>query len=296
MKFTKMHGAGNDYLYIDARDHDDFSTDWSQLSRSMSDRHFGVGSDGIILIEDSGIADLKMRMFNADGSESEMCGNGIRCFAKYAIDRGLATPGSDGIEVETLAGIRTVIPIYDGDRITGARVAMGEPLLEPGDVPVILDPASGYPKGPVTGYPLALDSLETAPVTVVGLDQVQERFHELHLSLHGHSARDQEIELVSYRVRVRVPVPKQALPEIPPRGDILPANIGNRRVTFDGHNHFDAPVYTRDDLTSAPLQGPLIIEQFDSTTVLPSGWTATLDKYGNIIIGAHDDRRRDPGI
>ena len=160
MKFTKMHGAGNDYLYIDARDHDDFSTDWSQLSRSMSDRHFGVGSDGIILIEDSGIADLKMRMFNADGSESEMCGNGIRCFAKYAIDRGLATPGADGIEVETLAGIRTVVPIYDGYRITGARVAMGEPLLEPGDVPVILDPASGYPKGPVTGYPLAVDSLE----------------------------------------------------------------------------------------------------------------------------------------
>ena len=160
MKFTKMHGAGNDYLYIDARDHDDFSTDWSQLSRSMSDRHFGVGSDGIILIENSGIADLKMRMFNADGSESEMCGNGIRCFAKYAIDRGLATPGADGIEVETLAGIRTVVPIYDGDRITGARVAMGEPLLEPGDVPVILDPASGYPKGPVTGYPLAVDSLE----------------------------------------------------------------------------------------------------------------------------------------
>ena len=160
MKFTKMHGAGNDYLYIDARDHDDFSTDWSQLSRSMSDRHFGVGSDGIILIEDSGIADLKMRMFNADGSESEMCGNGIRCFAKYAIDRGLATSGADGIEVETLAGIRTVVPIYDGDRITGARVAMGAPLLEPGDVPVILDPAAGYPKGPVTGYPLALDSLE----------------------------------------------------------------------------------------------------------------------------------------
>lgn len=160
MKFTKMHGAGNDYLYIDARDHDDFSTDWSQLSRSMSDRHFGVGSDGIILIEDSGIADLKMRMFNADGSESEMCGNGIRCFAKYAIDRGLATSGADGIEVETLAGIRTVVPIYEGDRITGARVAMGEPLLEPGAVPVILDPASGYPKGPVTGYPLAVDSLE----------------------------------------------------------------------------------------------------------------------------------------
>ena len=160
MKFTKMHGAGNDYLYIDARDHDNFSTDWSQLSRSMSERHFGVGSDGIILIEDSGIADLKMRMFNADGSESEMCGNGIRRFAKYAIDRGLATLGAGGIEVETLAGIRTVVPIYDGDRIAGASVAMGERLLEAGAVPVILDPASGYPKGPVTGYPLAVDSLE----------------------------------------------------------------------------------------------------------------------------------------
>jgi diaminopimelate epimerase len=126
----------------------------------MSDRHFGVGSDGIILIEDSGIADLKMRMFNADGSDSEMCGNGIRCFAKYAIDRGLATPSTDGIEVETLAGVRTVVPIYDGDRITGARVAMGEPLLEPDEVPVSLDPPSGYPKGPVTGYPLAVDGVD----------------------------------------------------------------------------------------------------------------------------------------
>jgi len=106
----------------------------------------------------------------------------------------------------------------------------------------------------------------------------------LHLSLHGHEARDQEIELVSYRVRVRVPVPKQALPEIAARGDAVPEPVGNRRVTFDGREHFDAPVYARDDLTFAPLQGPLIIEQFDSTTVLPTGWTATLDKYGNIFV------------
>ena len=121
-------------------------------------------------------------------------------------------------------------------------------------------------------------------MTANGLDQVQERFHELHHSLHGHSARDQEIELVSYRVRVRVPVPKQALPEIDPPGDIAPASLGSRQVTFDGREHFEAPVYTRNDLTFAPLQGPLIIEQFDSTTVLPPGWTATLDKYGNIVV------------
>ena len=87
MKFTKMQGAGNDYIYIDARG---LSEDWCELSRKMSDRHFGIGGDGIILIMDSEIADLKMRMFNADGSEGEMCGNGIRCFAKYAIERKIA--------------------------------------------------------------------------------------------------------------------------------------------------------------------------------------------------------------
>jgi N-methylhydantoinase A len=81
-----------------------------------------------------------------------------------------------------------------------------------------------------------------------------------------------------------VPVPKQALPEIASRGDAPPATLGNRQITFDGREHYDAPVYARDDLTSAPLQGPLIIEQFDSTTVVPSGWTATLDKFGNIIV------------
>jgi N-methylhydantoinase A len=129
-----------------------------------------------------------------------------------------------------------------------------------------------------------LDGLDASPMTKQGLDQVQERFHELHHSLHGHSARDQEIELVSYRVRVRVPVPKQALPEIDPPGSTPPASLGSRQVTFDGRHHFEAPVYTRTNLTFAPLQGPLIIEQFDSTTVLPPGWTATLDKYGNIVV------------
>ena len=93
MKFTKMHGAGNDYIYIDARN---LEEDWPRLSRSMSHRHYGVGGDGIILLMDSNIADLKMRMFNADGSEGEMCGNGIRCFAKYAIDGGIVPPPQNG--------------------------------------------------------------------------------------------------------------------------------------------------------------------------------------------------------
>ena len=94
--------------------------DWPALSRTMSDRHFGVGGDGIILILDSDQADLRMRMFNADGSEGEMCGNGIRCFAKYAIEREIVARPERGLTVETLAGIRTVYPIYGSGVVEGA--------------------------------------------------------------------------------------------------------------------------------------------------------------------------------
>ena len=93
-------------------------------------------------------------MFNADGSQGEMCGNGIRCFTKYAIERDIAAPSGDGLTVETLAGIRTVVPTYDGGRITGAQVAMGEPILTPAEVPVSL--AEELPP-PVLGYPLEMD-------------------------------------------------------------------------------------------------------------------------------------------
>lgn len=151
MKFTKMQGAGNDYIYIDARNLDQ---DWPSLSRAMSDRHFGVGSDGIILIQDSDAADLKMSMFNADGSEGEMCGNGIRCFAKYAIEHGVIPPPEAAVTVETLAGIRSVVPIYQGERVSGARVSMGLPRFRPAEIPVSLDPSMGQLKAPILKYPL----------------------------------------------------------------------------------------------------------------------------------------------
>ncbi len=154
MNFTKMQGAGNDYIYIDARRMDNAAADWPALSRAMSDRHFGVGGDGIILIMDSERADLRMRMFNADGSEGEMCGNGIRCFAKYAIEREIVPQPADGLTVDTLAGIRTVYPIYDAAAVTGARVSMGCPQLNPADVPVNLDPALASRPGPVLKYPI----------------------------------------------------------------------------------------------------------------------------------------------
>ena len=149
MNFTKMHGSGNDYVYIDARDLDE---DWPTLCKAMSDRHLGVGSDGLILIKNSEIADLRMQMFNADGSEGEMCGNGIRCFAKFAIEHNIVQRPEAGLTVDTLAGIRTVVPIYDGSRVTGARVAMGIPKLNPRDIPVTIDPAISQSKGPILKY------------------------------------------------------------------------------------------------------------------------------------------------
>ena len=165
MKFSKMHGAGNDYIYIDARG---LEQDWPRLSRAMSDRHFGIGSDGLILILDSQVADLKMRMFNADGSEGEMCGNGIRCFAKYAIERSIVPPPRDGLKVETLAGVRAVAPIYRGNQVCGARVAMGRPVLNPKDIPVSLDPHLGNRRDPVINYPFKLDG-RNLPLTFVSM-------------------------------------------------------------------------------------------------------------------------------
>ena len=165
MKFTKMEGAGNDYIYIDARSLD---LDWPELSRKMSDRHFGIGGDGLILIKDSNVADLRMSMFNADGSEGEMCGNGIRCFTKYAIEHEIVSPPTNGLNVETLAGVRNIIPKYDGDRISGARVSMGAPILEPGLVPVALEPAGDYSTGPVLDYPFEMDGLDL-PLSFVSM-------------------------------------------------------------------------------------------------------------------------------
>ena len=165
MKFTKMHGAGNDYVYVDARG---LNNDWPSLSRQISDRHFGIGGDGLILVQESDVADLKMSMFNADGSVGEMCGNGIRCFAKYAIERGIVDTSIQSMDVETLAGVRTIVPRYKGGKVNSARVAMGRPVLIPGDVPVKLDASSLNTEGPVVNYPFEMDG-EDLPLTFVSM-------------------------------------------------------------------------------------------------------------------------------
>ena len=148
MKFTKMHGAGNDYVFVDGREGE---RDWPALSVAMSDRHLGVGSDGVIVLQSADDADVRMSMFNADGSEGEMCGNGIRCFVRFAIDNGAVSADRSPITVKTLAGVLEVSPGWEGGEFTHASVSMGEPILEPAEVPVL---APG--PGPVLRHPLSV--------------------------------------------------------------------------------------------------------------------------------------------
>ena len=124
IEFTKMHGLGNDYIYINTIDGRNQVGDVPSFTRYVSNRNFGVGSDGVILIKKSKIADLKMEIFNADGSEAQMCGNGIRCFAKYAYEKGLVK--KEQFNVETLAGIKKVSLRIKNQKVEEVTVNMGK--------------------------------------------------------------------------------------------------------------------------------------------------------------------------
>lgn len=134
ISFTKMHGLGNDYLVVDAMQESPSESKLSALAKALSDRHFGVGADGLILVLPSRAADFRMRIFNSDGSEAEMCGNGIRLFAKFVYERG-HTKAKD-LEVETLAGIVRPRLRVRGGRVTSVRVDMGEPRLARSEIPM----------------------------------------------------------------------------------------------------------------------------------------------------------------
>ncbi len=132
MKFTKMQGLGNDYVYVNCLK--EKIADPPELARKISDRHFGVGSDGLIMINPSDKADFEMEMYNADGSRAEMCGNGIRCVAKYVYDYGLTD--KTYISVETLAGIKYLDLTVEDGKVSLVKVDMGQPILEPEKIPV----------------------------------------------------------------------------------------------------------------------------------------------------------------
>jgi diaminopimelate epimerase len=131
MRVTKMHGNGNDYLFHRPTE----ERDWNEVARRISDRHFGAGSDGLILALPSTKADLRMRMFNLDGSEAEMCGNGIRCLAKYAVEEGIVAPDAESVTIETLAGVLTLKLFRTDGVVTAARVDMGTPNFDPASLP-----------------------------------------------------------------------------------------------------------------------------------------------------------------
>jgi len=157
--FTKMHGLGNDYLYIDARG--GLPTEnISELSRRMSHRHLGAGADGIILILSSEVADFKMRIFNADGSEAETCGNGIRCFAKYVYERGL-THKTDFV-IETLAGPNRVVLNIENGKVKSVRSRMGKPSFERSQIPMV------GPPGQVIEEPIDVEE-EVIYITAVNI-------------------------------------------------------------------------------------------------------------------------------
>ena len=157
MNFTKMHGTGNDFIVVEAGPATTDTRDWPELARQACSRRFGVGADGILVIRPSESAALTMQIFNPDGSEAEMCGNGIRCVTKYAAERGLvaasAIRSEAGLPIETLGGLMTVWPQANGHAgsVDSVRVGMGAPTLEPREIPVDV---SG--PGPIQGYELEI--------------------------------------------------------------------------------------------------------------------------------------------
>lgn len=176
LKFTKMHGLGNDFVLVDCREND--PGDWEELARKLAHRRFGIGCDQVLLLKDSKIADYKMEILNADGSLVEMCGNGIRCFARYLQTRGICKKSE--IKVETLAGIQ--ICTFDGDMVV---VDMGAPEFEGRKIPTKAD-------GHVMEAPLHLDE-DSVTITCVSMGNP-------HAVIFVDDAESYPIELVGPKV------------------------------------------------------------------------------------------------
>ena len=174
MKFTKMQGLGNDYVYVNC--FKEKIDNPPKVAKIVSDRHFGIGSDGLIMINPSKVADFEMEMYNADGSRGEMCGNGIRCVAKYVYDYGLTDKTS--ISVETLAGIKYLDLTVEDGKVVLVKVDMGKPMLRPEEVPVVSE------KEEVIDEPITVDGQEYRmtcvsmgnPHAVVFIDQDVKEF------------------------------------------------------------------------------------------------------------------------
>jgi len=151
--------AGNDFILVETSD---AAQNWSQMAIAMCDRHFGIGGDGLLVVLPSNKADVQMREFNADGSEAEACGNGLRCVVKYAVHKGLVSANAQQVSVETMSGIRQATLHKTGGKITGIQVSMGKPEFRAKDIPVLVEPNQEgiVDIKPISDYPVPVDSKE----------------------------------------------------------------------------------------------------------------------------------------
>ena len=159
MKFTKMHGAGNDFVVLEA---DTMPHDWSRTAMAICDRHFGIGGDGLLLLLPSDRADFRMRVFNPDGSEADACGNGLRCLVKYSAEKGLIDARAQEISVETKSGIRKIKLYRTGDKVTKIQIAMGVPKFGAKDIPVAIEQGREdlVDIKPILNYPVTVNGRE----------------------------------------------------------------------------------------------------------------------------------------
>ncbi len=160
MRFTKLHGTGNDFIVIDARDLD---RDWPRVAEAICERHAGAGADGLLLVKPSKVAALRMVLYNADGSEAEMSGNGMRCFVKLAVDRGLAQLRDGAVAIETLAGVLTAEATFADGRVDSVRVGMGRPRFAAQEIPVAVEA-----EPPILNLPVDIDG-QTIAVACVSM-------------------------------------------------------------------------------------------------------------------------------
>ena len=254
LSFTKMHGCGNNYIYINCFDQK--VTDPETLSIALSEPHFGIGGDGIILISPSDRADAQMRIFNADGSEGKMCGNGIRCVGKYLYDNGMVG-GRTTITIDTLSGVKTLeLNVRDGKMQT-ARVDMGAAILEPAKIPVNMAGSS------VIDAPLVVDE-KVYHVTCVSMGNPhcviffnEDDVDDLDLSRLGPQVRASSAVPRTHQHRIRErPAGRQ--PQDARLGARLGRDLGLRhgrvrdrrcglpeRLLQAGHGHHRAPARRR---------------------------------------------------
>lgn len=154
MEFIKYQATGNDFVLIDASHAD--NTDWAGLAKTMCDRHFGIGADGILLVLPSKKADYRMRIFNPDGSEAEVCGNGLRCFTRYVVEK-KGKPGKSNITIETLAGVKEALLSLEKGLVKSVQLSMGQPSFKLSDMPALLPDFKG--RKPVIDYPLKVGNI-----------------------------------------------------------------------------------------------------------------------------------------